>query len=1195
MPEEPTEEDLALVPELVDVIWHFSNIFSGMRMYPYQEEFGRRMIESLITNDGDELTALFARQMGKTEVVANVVCSLMVLLPLLAGIPIYSHLLAKFSRGLLVGTFAPVKEQAKTLYERINDRLTSPRAEKILADPEINDVVEEKGSVRQLRRLRSLVRVMTAHPKAQIESKTYHLIIMDEAQKCFPAGTKVRTTEGDVPIEKIVEGGRRDWTIAVHDGENKLAWARVSTAYRSPRTVPFVRVVHERGSVIATANHPFLVEGCRVAAGDLRPGQALSVVSNPLEPGESETAHMQLLAPKQLDGLHGRGTGPNGCSRQVSGGAKTRKTQPSSLNTYGPEQPNVVGAVEAEDARFLVAAGSSSPRSGRERSRSDEATADLAGRSWTDVAPRVCYPYWRSDQGWPSNSLQGRSGPSRLDEGGGGGWSQPSGIGAEGSGSTQGSVVVESRVVSVEVLQPDDPDIARLGVKADWVYTLGVDHEAHNYFAEGVLVGNCDERMWSKSISPMAAAVNGTKVMLGTPDVVKGVFYKTIRRNQREQTQRGGRRNHFQFDWKVGARYNPFYAKYVEKERRRLTEESDEFRLAYRLEWILERGMFIVSTRMEELGDKRMTRVKTWAGSTLIGVDPARKVDSTVVTAVWVDWNRPNENGLCHHRILDWLEMPGEGWEEQYFRIVDFISRYNVYAVGVDGGGMGDTVADRLQHLLPSEIPVEPLSSSPQAQSSRWKYLTELLTGSHDHYGSLFAYPAHPNARRTKTWQRFVQQMTDLEKKYQGPYMLAEAPKENGAHDDFCLDEETPLLIRRNGGESLLRLGNVVPGDLVRTHHGRWMPVEAVSRREATSIKVDLWGAPSLVATPEHPVLTQRGFTPVKDLRSDDQVLYRLADHGDVVPPSVDMLQFFDTSPGRRNNANIDLQEVVTEGGTVRYRNPKARSIDRFVSWNEDLYTLLGHYAADGSTGRHNVQWTVSEAKGWSETVVGLVASCFGTSKDGISNRLQEGRACRNVSVSSKPLREFFRHYMGGTASEKHLPVEVMDAPDHLKQAFLRGYLRGDGGHHRKDHWNAATTSPHLMAQIRDLLLSQGVFATVAVNRNHDLWTLKVDQASSLQRLSSLMVGEGYAAADGELGRTRREAVLDREFLRCFVRGIEPAGRRIVVNLRIAGDHSYTTLAGTSHNCDSLALACILSKDFSMPEVEVAENVLMRR
>jgi hypothetical protein len=413
-----------------------------------------------------------------TETVANVVPALMVLLPILAGVPIYAHLLAKFKHGIMVGTFAPIKEQAATLYERIHDRLTSPRAKRFLSDPEINDYVEEKGSKRQLSRLRSYVRVMSAHPKAQIESKSYHLIIMDESQ-------------------------------------------------------------------------------------------------------------------------------------------------------------------------------------------------------------------------------------------------------------------------------------------------------------------HCDDRMWTKSISPMGAATNATKVMLGTPDVVKGVFYKTIRLNIRQQTQRGGRQNHFQYDWKVAAKCNPNYAKYVAKERKKIGDDSDEFRLAYKLEWILERGMFTTSSRMEELGDRRMRRVKTWAGHTYIGIDPARKVDSTVVTAVWVDWNRPNENGLCHHRVLDWMEMPGEGWEEQYFRIRDFILRYNCQGVCVDEGGMGDTVIDRLAHLLPSDIPVVPGGSSPKEQSKRWKYLTTLLTGSHDYYGTLFAYPAHPDARKTKTWQRFISQMTDLEKKYQGPYMMAEAPNETGAHDDF--------------------------------------------------------------------------------------------------------------------------------------------------------------------------------------------------------------------------------------------------------------------------------------------------------------------------------------------------------------------------------------------------------------------------
>lgn len=480
--EDLTAEDMALVPMVVDVVYGLANVLAkrsaGVTLYPYQEAFGRRFIESVVLNDGDEITALFSRQSGKTETVADVVAAMMILLPLLAGLPQFARLLAKFRHGVMIGTFAPTGDQADTLFNRIVDRLTGERVKAVLGDPEVNDEAIVRSNTVQLRRLRSLVRYSTANPKAKIESKTYHVLVMDEAQ-------------------------------------------------------------------------------------------------------------------------------------------------------------------------------------------------------------------------------------------------------------------------------------------------------------------GADERMWSKSISPMGASTNATKVMLGTPDVVRGVFYTTIKRNQRDATRRGGRENHFQFDWRVAAKYNPNYAKYVTKERARLGPDSDEFRLAYALEWILERGMFTTTSRMEELGDKGMQRVRSWPQPVIIGIDPARKVDSTVCTAVWVDWDRPNENGLFHHRVLDWLEMEGEDWENQYFRMVEFATNYNTVAVGVDGGGMGDLVASRLRSLLNPSINVVALPSSTQAQHERWTYLTSLMGGTHPTYGNLFAYPAHASARRTKTWRRFFQQMTELEKKYQGPYMLTEAPSEAGAHDDF--------------------------------------------------------------------------------------------------------------------------------------------------------------------------------------------------------------------------------------------------------------------------------------------------------------------------------------------------------------------------------------------------------------------------
>lgn len=51
--------------ELVDMIANFCEMYCGVSYYPYQAQFAKRIIRSVLENDGLELTALFARQMGK--------------------------------------------------------------------------------------------------------------------------------------------------------------------------------------------------------------------------------------------------------------------------------------------------------------------------------------------------------------------------------------------------------------------------------------------------------------------------------------------------------------------------------------------------------------------------------------------------------------------------------------------------------------------------------------------------------------------------------------------------------------------------------------------------------------------------------------------------------------------------------------------------------------------------------------------------------------------------------------------------------------------------------------------------------------------------------------------------------------------------------------------------------------------------
>lgn len=477
LPEDPDDslDELSqdFVNRLVDKMMQFMVVLVGHDLHPYQKPLARRMMESVIIGDGEEITALAARQSGKSETVADTVATLMVLLPRLAKI--YPDLLGKFKDGIWVGLFAPTEGQAETLFGRTVSRLTSERAVEVLGDPEIDDTAQRIGGVTRQIKLKnsgSTITMMTANPRAKIESKSFHLVVIDECQ-------------------------------------------------------------------------------------------------------------------------------------------------------------------EADD--FIVA----------------------------------------------------------------------------------------------------------------------------------------------KSISPMMAYYAGTMVKTGTPTTSKNNFYKSISLNKRRQTDRGKKQNHFQWDWKDVAKINPDYSKFIKKEMLRIGEDSDEFQMSYNCKWLLERGMFVTSGIMDELGDTSQELVKVWHQTpVVVGIDPARKMDSTVVTVVWVDWDRPDEFGYFDHRILNWLELQGDDWEEQYFQIVNFLSNYDVLAIGVDANGVGDAVAQRLKILIP-RAEVIPLTSSPSEQSSRFKHLQALIQR------RSLAFPGHAKTRRLRIWKRFYQQMTDAEIQYKGPNFMVSAPDENYAHDDF--------------------------------------------------------------------------------------------------------------------------------------------------------------------------------------------------------------------------------------------------------------------------------------------------------------------------------------------------------------------------------------------------------------------------
>ena len=290
-----------------------------------------------------------------------------------------------------------------------------------------------------------------------------------------------------------------------------------------------------------------------------------------------------------------------------------------------------------------------------------------------------------------------------------------------------------------------------------------------------------DNKTVRKSVLPMGASTRATCVYTGTCTYTKNFFYDDIQKNKRIILARGKRRqNHFQVDYREVGKWVPAYKKFVQDEMISIGENSDEFRLSYKCEWLIERGMFTTAEELDRLGNIKLQKTeKFWQASPVaVGIDCGRIQDRTVVTVIFVDWNNPDDAGYCYHQVLNWLDLEGMDWEEQYHRIVEFLSQYKIYKVAVDGGGVGDVVINRLRTLMP-HVEFEPMGDGPADQSDRWKYLKQLMER------GMISWPQGAKVRQLRTWRRFYQEMCDLLLDFKGPNMKCEAPDEANAHDDY--------------------------------------------------------------------------------------------------------------------------------------------------------------------------------------------------------------------------------------------------------------------------------------------------------------------------------------------------------------------------------------------------------------------------
>ncbi len=316
---------------------------------------------------------------------------------------------------------------------------------------------------------------------------------------------------------------------------------------------------------------------------------------------------------------------------------------------------------------------------------------------------------------------------------------------------------------------------------------------------------------------------------------------------------------------------------------------------------------------------------------------------------------------------------------------------------------------------------------------------------------------------------------------------------------------------------------DVVEGELVLTHKGRWRPVTA-SR--------------------------STGIRPVIDIRAQGVAALKLTgDHKLWVRKVRDM-------PGSMANSKKEAKGVTpdwipaedTVGSYVNLKLPPAISQDLsdIECW------IIGRWLADGHVGTRG-DFHVSIGKDKAIEFEKTAEGYFGPSRDGTALQY------RLKGLSSQVINILRR--CGRGASGKSLTIELISLPINEAKSVLDGYLSGDG-HLNKDRNRICASSVSRGLLLGIAMLAQRVHGAVAsvyagrcagssviegrtVNTKQD-WILSFDLPGESDRIKSFVLEDGAWKK---------------------VRSAKPAGEAETWCLRVDEDESFTAEGCIVKNC----------------------------
>jgi hypothetical protein len=340
--------------------------------------------------------------------------------------------------------------------------------------------------------------------------------------------------------------------------------------------------------------------------------------------------------------------------------------------------------------------------------------------------------------------------------------------------------------------------------------------------------------------------------------------------------------------------------------------------------------------------------------------------------------------------------------------------------------------------------------------------------------------------------------------------------------------------------------------DVVLTAEGNLGTVRQLHVREYDGdiVRIKAWGHSHLRLTPNHQVLTRRGYVAAGELTKDDYVAIPK-----FAPQSSAVIQTRSHIVGVKRRV-----KNVSGSAQFEYRIPSSSDsgtnhLPDFIDLNYSTGRIFGLWLAEGhiddSTGSKHVVWSFGTAEKVDliEELVTLLKTEWG-----LDAKIKQGHSptVTCVSVGGAMWCQLFESLCGRRAGGKVLHGDMMSGP----KDFLKGVFTG-----HRDADGERTVSPNLAANLFDIAnflgLRPGVLREAPQNNEFCMnrlavWRLSLNSNTGKNQ----SCGYDYRVQDDSNYMWRRVRYVKREK---FVGN--------VYNIGVEGDNSYVAESIGVHNC----------------------------